>query len=223
MRVAVYYTPPANDPLWLLGCQWLGRDPDTGALLTQPDLPDIAALTADARMYGFHATLKPPMTLRPGASWDAVVTAADDLASRIKPFALPALEVADLHGFIAIRDAEPSPALQGLADACVAELDHLRAPPSEAETARRKSSKLSARQLELLERWGYPYVFDTWFFHMTLSRRLTAEEHAVVMPRAQDYFAETLKAPRMVRELCLFTQAGPGADFMLAERIALRG
>ena len=105
----------------------------------------------------------------------------------------------------------------------VAELDHLRAPPSEAETARRKSSKLSARQLELLERWGYPYVFDTWFFHMTLTRRLTAEEHAVVMPRAQSYFAETLRAPRMVRELCLFTQAAPGADFMLAERIALRG
>ena len=102
-------------------------------------------------------------------------------------------------------------------------MDHLRAPPSEAETARRRKASLSARQLEMLERWGYPYVFDTWFFHMTLSKRLTAEEHAVVMPRARAYFAETLQAPRMVREICLFTQAAPGADFLLAERIPFRG
>ena len=223
MRVAAYYAPPAHDPLWLLGCQWLGRNPDSSSVLAQPDIKGIAELTAAPRMYGFHATLKPPINLRPGVTWDAVVTAADELAGRIKPFELPPLEVADLHGFIAIRDAAHSDALQALADACVVELDHLRAPPSAAETARRRKSHLSARQLELLERWGYPYVLDTWFFHMTLTRRLSAEEHAVVMPRAQAYFAETLKAPRMVREICLFTQAAPGANFMLAERIALRG
>ena len=43
------------------------------------------------------------------------------------------------------------------------------------------------------------------------------------MPRARAYFAETLQAPRMVREICLFTQAAPGADFLLAERIPFRG
>ncbi len=222
MRVAVYYAPAAHDPLWQLGCQWLGRDPRSGAALAQPDLPGIVELTADPRLYGFHATLKPPFHLRPGVSWDAVATAADDLAGRLKPFALPRLEVANLIGFIAIRDAEPSAELQALADACVADLDHLRAPPSEAETARRRKSRLSPRHLELLERWGYPYVFDAWFFHMTLTRRLSADEHAAVMPRAQAYFADTLTAPRMVRDICLYTQAKPGADFVFAERFPFR-
>ena len=82
MRVAGYYAPPAHDPLWQLGCQWLGREPESDASLDQPDLRGIAELTADARLYGFHATLKPPMFLRPGVTWDAVVTAADDLAGR---------------------------------------------------------------------------------------------------------------------------------------------
>ena len=223
MRVALYYAPSSHDPLWQLGSQWLGRDCDTGAKLEQPDVPGLFDLTVDPRMYGFHATLKPPMNLRPGVTWDRVVTATDDIAARLKPFPLPPLEVADLHGFIAIRDSEPSRDLQALADLCVAEIDHLRAAPSEAEIARRKKASLSARQLEMLERWGYPYVFDTWFFHMTLTKRLSPEEHAVVMPRAQAYFAETLPAPRMVREICLYTQAEPGADFLLAERIPFRG
>ncbi len=223
MRVAVYYAPPSNDTLWQLGCQWLGRDPDSNAKLTQPDVQGIAEVTADARLYGFHATLKPPFALRPGASWDTVVTAADDLAASIAPFELPRLEVADLHGFIAIRNAETSTPLQALADACVGELDHLRAAPSEAETARRRKASLTARQVEMLERWGYPYVFDTWFFHMTLTRRLSAEEHTAMLPIARATFADTLRAPRMMREICLFTQAEPGAAFVLAERLALRG
>jgi putative phosphonate metabolism protein len=223
MRVAVYYAPAAHDPLWQLGCQWLGRDPESGDLPAQPDIPGIAALTANPRLYGFHATLKPPFHLRHGVSWDTVVTAVDDLAGNLKPFALPKLEVADLHGFIAIRDAEPSAELQALADVCVAELDQLRAPPSAAETVRRRQSKLSPRHLELLERWGYPYVFDAWFFHLTLTRRLSPEEHALVMPRARAYFADTLPAPRMVGGVSLYTQAEPGADFVLAERIAFRG
>ena len=72
-------------------------------------------------------------------------------------------------------------------------------------------------------RWGYPYVFATWFFHMTLTRRLTAEERAIYLPAAQAHFAAALGRTRVVSDLCLFTQTGDGAPFMLAERIPLRG
>lgn len=223
MRVAVYYAPAADDPLWRLGTGWLGRDPETGAVLAQPDLPGIAEITADARLYGFHATLKPPMALAPGASWDGVVTAVDTLAARTAPFDLPKLRVADLRGFLAIIDAAPSGALQALCDACVAGLDHLRAPPSEAELARRRRSKLSAEQDAMLVRWGYPYVFETWFFHMTLTRRLSLEELAVYRPAAEAMFNDALRAPRRVTELGVYVQAEAGAAFTLAERIKLRG
>ena len=223
MRVAIYYAPSLDDPLWELGTRWLGRDPETNAPVQQPSIEGIAELTADARMYGFHATLKPPMALRPGQSWDELVTEADDLARQMAPFDLPRLEVSDLHGFLALTDAEPSTMLRALADACVVKLDHFRAPPNEAELARRRRSKLSAAQEANLVRFGYPYVLDTWFFHMTLTRRMSADEHAVIRPQAEAMFADTLQARRRVGDICLFVQAAPGAPFSLAERLPLRG
>ena len=114
-------------------------------------------------------------------------------------------------------------ALQALCDACVAGLDQLRAPPSEAELARRRRSKLSAEQDAMLVRWGYPYVFETWFFHMTLTRRLAADEHDLVRPAAEDWFAPSLALPRRVADICLFVQRRAGAPFILAERVALAG
>jgi putative phosphonate metabolism protein len=223
MRVALYYAPALDDPLWRLGAAWLGRDPETNAPLDQPDLPGIAEITADPRGYGFHATLKPPMRLIAGLGWDEVVTASDDIAATLPPFDLPRLEVDDLHGFLALRDAEPSGALQELADACVRGLDHLRAQPGAEELARRRRAPLSPRQDAMLVRWGYPYVFDTWFFHMTLTRRLTPPERAIYLPAAAAMFAETLRAPRRVVDICLFVQAADGKPFTLAERLPLRG
>ena len=220
-RVAVYYAPAPDDPLTAAASTWLGRDALTNAPRPQPGLPDIAAITADARGYGFHATLKPPMRL--SGNWDGLLDAACRLARRIAPFDLPPLVVADVHGFLALRESVPCAPLQALADACVTELDGFRAPPTDAELARRRQARLTERQEALLARWGYPYVLDTWFFHMTLTRRLTAEEKAVYAPAAERFLAEALAVPRRVRDICLFTQAGPGAPFVIAERIPLEG
>jgi hypothetical protein len=187
-------------------------------------LPDIAAITEEARGYGFHATLKPPMRLRDGVGWDEVMRVARAIGASVPAFDMPRLRVADLHGFLALREAAPSPELQALADACVAGADHLRAPASEAELARRRrSGALPVAQEANLVRWGYPYVFATWFFHMTLTRRLTPAERAVYLPAAEAHFAAAVGAARRVESVCLFTQAGPGAAFVLAERIRLAG
>ncbi len=221
-RVAFYYAPQETDPLWSAAAVWLGRDPASGAPRPQPEIPDIAAITADARHYAFHATLKPPMRLKPGVTWDAVLDTAAAIAAGIPAFDLPGLAVADLHGFLALRETTPSPELQALADACVAGADHLRAPPSDAELAKRRRNGLPPAQDANLVRWGYPYVFATWFFHMTLTRRLTTEERAIYQPAAASHFAAALAQPRRVVDLCLFTQA-EGADFQLAERIPLTG
>lgn len=222
-RVAVYYAPLPDDPLTSAAAAWLGRDPVTNAPVRQPDLPGIAELTADPRGYGFHATLKPPMRLADGRSWNALLDAAEALAARIAPFDLPPMAVSDVHGFLALRETAPSAPLQALADACVADLDAFRAPPTEAELARRRRSSLTAEQDAMLVRWGYPYVFGTWFFHMTLTRRLSAEEKARIQPAAEAHFAAALAVPRRVVDLCLYTQAGAGAPFVIAERLPLRG
>lgn len=222
-RVGVYFAPPATDALALTGAAWLGRDAEADTPRTQPALADIAAVTADARLYGFHATLKPPMRLADGCTWGDVVRDATAMAARVAPFDLPPLAVADLHGFLALRETTPCPALQALADLCVAELDHLRAPPGAGELARRRKSPLTPAQDALLERWGYPYVFGEWFFHMTLTRRLSTKEHTIWRPAVETFFAEALRHPQRVTDICLFIQAAPNSAFTIAERIKLRG
>ena len=222
-RVGIYFCPTPDDPLFATGAAWLGRDPFLGAPVAQPALPGIAEVTAEARLYGFHATLKPPFRLAPGVSWAVLMAAVDGLAGDIPSFDLPTLAVRDVQGFLALRETVESAALQALADACVERLDRFRAPPTDAELARRRRSNLSPAHEALLTRWGYPYVFEAWFFHMTLTRRLTVEEHAVWRPEAERFFAAGLAQRRRVTDLCLFTQSGPGAPFTIAERIALRG
>lgn len=228
-RAAVYYTPLPDDPLFAKAATWLGRDPESDApvgqpnLPDQPDLADIAAVTEEPRLYGFHATLKPPMRLAAGRQWFDVLEAAKALASRTAPFALPALAVSDVFGFLALRETVHCPPLQALADACVADLDPFRAPPSEAELGRRRRASLTPQQDAMLQRWGYPYVFETWFFHMTLTRRLNAAEKALYQPAAEQYFAPMLGIPRHVTDICLFVQPAPGEPFVIAERLRLRG
>ena len=221
MRVALYYAPPIDDPLHAAASTWLGRDAEANAACPQPDLPDIQAITADARGYGFHATLKAPMRLTRGTSWDAFVDAVRTTAAGIHAFNLPKLHVADLHGFLALRETEPSPPLQALSDICVAGVDDFRAPPTADEIAKRRRHGLPPVQQVLLARWGYTYVFGEFFFHMTLTRRLTPAEKAIYLPAAQTHFAGALDRPRRVTDIALFTQAGPGAPFVITERIPL--
>ena len=222
-RVALYYAPARHDPLWTLGASWLGRDPDTNAPIPQPAIPGIAEATASPRGYGFHATLKPPMRLRAGTSWDTVLRAVDDIAAGIAPFAMPPLAVTNLHGFLALRETVPSVALQALSDACVAGLDACREPADAAELARRRGNGLAPAHDAMLVRWGYPYVFATWFFHMTLTRRLTDAEHAMFRPPAETHMEPALTRGRQVEDICLFTQADAGASFILADRLPLSG
>ncbi|HEY4173632.1 MAG TPA: DUF1045 domain-containing protein, partial [Rhodopila sp.] len=124
--------------------------------MPQPEINDIAEITREPRNYGFHATLKPPMSLANGTNWNDVQHAVQTTAANIAPFDLPPLAVTDLRGFLALRETIPCPPLQALADACVEQLDPFRQPPSEDELARRRKARLSQEQDAMLVRWGYP-------------------------------------------------------------------
>ena len=223
-RVAIYYAPLPDDPLTAAGYRLARpRSRHQRAGCRSPTMHGIAEITAEPRRYGFHATLKPPMRLARGRldriAWPPSAPWPPDIA----PFDLPPLAVADLRGFLALRETSPCPPLQALADACVEQLDAFRAPPSEAELARRRKAGLTAEQDAMLVRWGYPYVFGTWFFHMTLTRRLSEAEKAVFLPAAEARFAPALAAGRVVSDVCVFTQATPDAAFTIAERVPLLG
>ena len=207
-RIALYYAPGTDDPLHQRASAWLGRDAVSGAEIPQKAIAgvDIAEVTADARGYGFHATLKPPF--RVGGDMQAALQAAQDFAARTAAFALPPLQI---------------PPLQALADGAVTALDPHRAPATEAEIARRKPEKLTPRQREYLEAWGYPYVFAEWRFHMTLTRRLTPAEKAIILPAVTEALGDAPAVARMVTDICIFAQAAPGAPFIILERLKLRG
>jgi putative phosphonate metabolism protein len=222
-RIALYYAPGTDDPLHQRASAWLGRDAVIGAEIPQPAIAgvDIAEVTADARGYGFHATLKPPFRVQ--GDIQAALQAAQNFAARTAPFALPPLQITDLDGFLALRESAPCPALQALADGAVTALDAHRAPATEAEIARRKPEKLSPRQREYLASWGYPYVFAEWRFHMTLTRRLTPAEKAIILPAVTDALGDAPAISRTVTDICIFAQAAPGAPFTILERLKLRG
>jgi putative phosphonate metabolism protein len=222
-RIALYYAPGTDDPLHQRASAWLGRDATSGAEIPQPAIAgvDIAEVTADARGYGFHATLKPPFRLE--GDIQAALQAAQNFATRTAAFALPPLQITDLDGFLALRESAPCPALQGLADGAVTALDAHRAPATEAEIARRKPEKLGPRQREYLAAWGYPYVFAEWRFHMTLTRRLTPTEKTIILPAVTEALGDAPPVARMVTDICIFAQAAPGAPFIILERLKLRG
>ena len=58
---------------------------------------------------------------------------------------------------------------------------------------------------------------------MTLTRRLSPDEHRTWRPASEQFFAPATQRRRDVQDICLFTQASPGAPFVIAERIPLRG
>src|ERR1700691_3579712 len=70
-RYAVYWMPEAGSALASIGERWLGRESRTdrpvGRLaVTGFDDGELAAMTAEPRRYGLHATLKPPFRLARG-------------------------------------------------------------------------------------------------------------------------------------------------------------
>ncbi len=225
-RYALYLAP--TGPWREYGSRWLGRCADTGkalaALPGQADFP--RAWTEAPRHYGLHATLKPPFRLRSGASPHEVDAAARRLADGRSPFSLQ-LDCEPLRGFLAWRiadaDAPGRARIQELADAAVRDLDPLRAPPTPEETARRQPQSLTPAQQAMLARWGYPYVFDTYTFHITLTGKLDGD--ALARARAGiAAFADPLRGQAMpVPGVSVYVQPEPGADFVAARHYGFDG
>ena len=225
-RYAIYAAPPTGAPLARWGAAWLGRDAESGAVPAPPPVPgwseaDLARVTAAPRHYGLHATLKPPFRLAAGADEGKLLAAAEAVAASLPPPSPTRLRLTAIGGFLALVPDGPAPALHALADACVERLDPFRAPPDAAELARRRPQRLSAREREHLSRWGYPYVFDTFRFHITLTGSLEAVERDALHRALTPLVAPVIAAPLRLDDIALFVQEN-GAPFRLARRFPLR-
>ncbi len=226
-RYAIYFAPAQHTALWRIGCTWLGRDARTDTPIEQPTVPGLSservrALTASARLYGWHATLKPPFVLADGKNAQMLIAAAQGLAARIDAFALPPLAVDTLSGFIALRAEAENDELRRLCDTCVTQLDPFRRPAPPEELENRRAAGLSARQDALLARFGYPYVMEEWRFHMTLTERVVGPERGLLLSFLTRLFESALSQTIPCDAISLFGQAHASDPFVLLERFPLR-
>lgn len=216
-RYAIYFAAEPGSVLDRFGSELIGYDAYRGVDVPFPSgmkLPgEWREMTADPRKYGFHATLKPPMALAPGKSEDELIAACATFAAT--PRAIPVIKpVVDIiSGFIALVPAAVSADLECLAADCVSDFDLFRAPLTEHGRARRNPSKLTPRQRDYLERWGYPYVFEEFRFHMTLTGRLDAGHAPDVLEMLRDRFRDSGVRDLAVDRIALFRQDGPERRF----------
>jgi putative phosphonate metabolism protein len=217
-RYAIYYAPAAGSVLDRFGAALLGYDAHGGTDLPFPsgiEIADWYELTRDPRKYGFHATLKAPMTLASDKSESELLAACAAFAER--PRVIPVIKpvVDSLEGFIAIVPASCSAELEALAADCTRDFDPFRAPLTEEDRARRNPAKLSPRQRDYLDRWGYPYVFEEFRFHMTLTGRLDDERRGAIVEMLRHRFGKTGVNELVIDRLALFRQNDAGARFQI--------
>lgn len=224
-RYAVYFAPRLG-AFAARSAAWLGWDAATGQPVAQPDLAGlprpVAEITTDPRRYGFHGTIRAPFRPADGVTPDQISDAVAALAAHSPAVPCEGLRLEDLHGFLALIPQGDLSALLALGAAVVEATDPMRAPLSEAEIARRKPETLTPRQRDLLDRWGYPFVFEEFRFHLTLTDRLGADEAAQVAPLLAAHFAPVLPRPFVIEDLCLFGEDAEGR-FHLLGRHALTG
>lgn len=226
-RFALYYAPAVTDPLWLRAAQWIGRDP-TGRDVPETAIPGLDAdyrhrISVSARRYGFHATLKAPMALAPGRSRDELEVVLAAFGEGTPQTAIGRLELAFIDGFLALIPAVQSDELTASAGSAVAEFEAFRATTSAEDREKRiRHGNLSEHQIELLDRYGYPYVMDEFRFHMTLTDRLPEAEREAVMAAAAAWFEPILPAVAMLDRVVLFHEPESGAPFVRLEDFELQ-
>lgn len=226
-RLAIYAAPTGDSPLGERAARWLGRHIDP---LPTPEPPEVpipeeiwSDLTAEPRLYGFHATLKPPFHLVDGANPCEVPAAVEELAAGLDPVVLPRLVPALVRGCACLVPSEVPESMTRLERSCVVELDRFRRPLDELDLARRRRAELTDRQDELLLAYGYPWLLDEFELHLTLTRRLTAAEVTPVLDAVAEWFAPVLDAPVVIEDLCVVEQPAPGEPFVVTTRHALGG
>ena len=184
-RYAIYFAPDPSSQIKHFADAWLGRDPDRDERVSQPVVDGISP----ARLHEITAA---PAPLRLSRHAQGPVHAcarrrgrrpcsatSRRLPRRGQPSSVR-LKVDELDGFLALVPAEPTAEIDLLAADCVREFDRYRGDIGPDDRKRREAAALSDIEREYLERWGYPYVFDRFRFHMTLTGRLEEPERGQV-------------------------------------------
>lgn len=210
-RFAIYYAPARDSALRERSEAWLAQE-------------ELQPLTMSARRYGFHATIKAPMALADGQDRAGLEMALANFARQHAPVSMGPVGAHVIGGgFLALTPIEQPQRITDFAALVVAAFEPFRAPLEPAERERRLRSPLTARQIELVDLYGYPYVLEQFELHMTLTDRLPQERQAPLQAEAAAWFKEILREPVVLDRLVLFHEAEPGAAFRRLDDFVLEG
>jgi len=219
-RYAIYFAPARHSPWWNFGAYWLGRD-EFDNLPLQQLVPlelrgvQLDSLTLVPRRYGFHGTLKAPFHLAKNHGEADLFARLQSLAKTLGPLALGKIHTKCLGNFVALVPQAEVPGLQALAAACVIGLDNLRAPLDDKDLHRRGIASLDAREIELLKRYGYPYVMERFRLHFTLTGPIPESDIKPVIQAVEGKVSVlNAQAPLVLDRLCLFKEAEAGEPFI---------
>lgn len=218
MRYAIYYAPSQHDRLSQAAASWLGRCAFTGNAVRQASTDELspgemAHHTVAARRYGFHATIVAPFTLADNESEASLTGALDDYAALATPVIIPRLVLKRLGGFFALMPEPQGPDLTEFAGDVVRSFSRFCAPLSESESRRRSASAVTPSQRQNVKLWGYPFVFDDFRFHMTLTGRVSDADAPRVQAAIEDHFGALIGSEVAINSLALFLEAETDAPF----------
>ena len=134
---------------------------------------------------------------------------------------MPRLAIGQIDGFFALLPTGNFDAIKEFAGTVVRDFEPFRAPLTEAEIERRSPDALSAEEFRNLCQWGYPYVFDAFRFHMTLTGRVGAIEAPRMHAAMEQVFSPLLGAPVVIDGLALFVEPEAGGPFTVLSRHVL--
>ena len=222
-RYAIYFTAAPGD-LAAAGATWLGWDIARGLAVEQVTFPgiDMSSLTGRPRKYGFHGTLKAPFRMAEHLSEASLLDDLRAFTGQTGPIPDLDMEVSVLGRFFALTPTGETIALSKLASDCVREFDKYRAPMTEAELQKRRRRKLTPRQSDLLDRWGYPFVKAEFRFHMTLTGTAPSEQVPRIAQALDSVFGPLLTRGIAVDAISLCGERQDGF-FEEIERLPLLG
>ena len=221
-RYAIFYTP--TGPLADFGAQWLGWDSAHGRPVVQPEIAgiDVPTITQTARKYGLHGTLKAPFKLAEGCDLAQLQDVATTFATGQPAFEIGALTLRHDSGFVALRPRSQQIGLRDFAAVAVKAFDGFRTALTDVDIARRREANLTARQDQQMLDWGYPFIFDDFHFHLTLSGFMEAGEAAQVIDALSPRLESIVPTPFVIDGITLMGQDDRGM-FHQIHRYTLTG
>jgi hypothetical protein len=210
-RYAIYYVPSENSELDLFGKCWLGWDPYKGVETTKSDLSKLpsfkkfSSLVLTPKQYGFHGTIKAPFKLKNEYTYNDLENKVREISKQIHSFYFDQLIIKKLGNFIGLIPTN-NLKVNAVSNKFVEELDYLRDELSESEIKKRKPHKLTSNQKQMLFKWGYPYVFDEFKFHLTLTSKLNVVEIDDVLRSLQNILKQVNLNKISFNNICIFGQ-----------------